>query len=98
MTGHFEDGHDITLIVAANNRSHGAWLSRLEIQNEVTAATTELVFEWITADVTLRLVDQFGADIPGSTLGEGSNGFFSLGANTGDAVTVPITDNSVTLR
>jgi hypothetical protein len=61
---------------------------------EVTTTTTELAFEWVTAEVQLRLHDQQDVDIPGSRLD--FSGYGVLGqVSTGDAATVPITDESV---
>ena len=64
---------------------------------EVTETTTEAAFEWITSDVVLRLHDQHGVDIPGSTIittnPAGSQVVPAI--PTGQVVTLPITDNSV---
>ena len=61
---------------------------------EVTAATTEVAFEWITYQGLVRLHDQHGVDISGSVL------YFSHYKTpgtllTGSTVTLPITDESV---
>ena len=63
---------------------------------EVSATTTKIVHEWKTADVVLRLHDQHDIDIPGSAIYV-SNAISRLSAvkETGQAFTLPITDESV---
>jgi hypothetical protein len=67
----------------------------VEDGNEVTATTTEFVFEWITSDVTLRLQDQHGVEIAGSRFTVGGFGFWGGEVLTGDTAVLPITDESV---
>jgi phosphosulfolactate phosphohydrolase-like enzyme len=94
IAGHFLDGHDFTVIPGAFDRSHSAWLSRFEEGYEVTAITTQIVFEWITAAVTLRLQDQHGVEIAGSQIGVGPS-TWAGGVVTGGTVVLPITDDTV---
>jgi hypothetical protein len=95
-----EGTHSFTVIPAAFGGSHPSWLSRTEVV-EVTAATTEIAFEWITSEVTLRVVDQGGAEIPGSKLYVDVGTFFRGDSTpeatvlTGGTAVLPITDESV---
>ncbi|MBX3744936.1 MAG: PKD domain-containing protein [Verrucomicrobiae bacterium] len=59
---------------------------------EVTGATTEIVFEWITSTYTVRITDQHGVDIPVSRYATTGPSTY---INAGDLVTLPITDESV---
>lgn len=68
-------------------------LGRTEVAT-VTAATTELAFEWITSTVRFRIHDQHGTDIAGSTTEISQFGAQRF-VPTGDTRVLPITDPSV---
>lgn len=70
--------------------SNSTILYRTEYRN-VDSTTGEIVFEWITSSLTARLRDQHGVDIPASQY----NLTLGIGANAGDPVILPITDESV---
>ena len=61
---------------------------------EVTAATTEIAFEWITFQGVVRVHDQHGEEIPGSSVLFAGFGH-GISVLTGSTVTLPITDESV---
>lgn len=61
---------------------------------EVSSATTEIAFEWITSPVRLRVHDQSGTDIPGAAIQLWSIGQ-TFGLPTGSILAFPVTDESI---
>lgn len=59
---------------------------------EVAPTTTELTFQWITRPVTLRLEDQHGVEIPGSSIRFAASGGIVA---TGSSATLPVSDPAV---
>ncbi len=98
LSGRLADGYAYLLRPGIDGSPTAYYnLARLTDAVEVTETTTEAAFEWITSDVVLRLHDQHGVDIPGSTITTtnpaGSQVLPAI--PTGQAVTLPITDESV---
>ncbi len=88
-------GYRVALWPGIPGADRMAHLFRLQAGNEVAATTTELVFEWMTTPVTLRVQDQSGAEIPGSWVTIDWILPSLMSVPTGSVVTLPITDNVV---
>src|SRR5262245_4580372 len=72
IQGSESDGYHMKVIpgVLGWAQEHGNFVGRL-LRSEVapvTASTGQVSFEWIESDVTLRVRDQGGVDIPGSLI------------------------------
>ncbi|MEM6671520.1 MAG: hypothetical protein AAF726_01675 [Planctomycetota bacterium] len=97
ISGTAADGYDLTVLAATS-------LERDVSNQAVTAATTAIAVEWRTADVTVRVVDQLGAEIAGSflRLRHSGVGFVRPTTNlqSGSGLTLPLTDRALypTLR
>ncbi|MEJ2704370.1 MAG: PKD domain-containing protein [Sedimentisphaerales bacterium] len=93
ISGNYIDGYDFDLLVGTGGSiGHPARLHRTEGAKEVTETTTEITFEWITSEVTIRLEDQWGVEIPGSRFKVDSYGDQIY---NDDVLTFPITDETV---
>jgi hypothetical protein len=88
--GSLADGYPWNVLPSVNRLSSSD-LRRAD-PRPVLATTTGLDFEWITSDVTLRVVDQHGTEIAGSSLN--LPGIFGL-LPTGSAWPLPITDRAM---
>ncbi|MCC6785002.1 MAG: hypothetical protein IT457_19295 [Planctomycetes bacterium] len=96
LSGVSRDGYafDVTATIVGPWSAVGAGLQRTITGREVGATTTELSVEWIVADVALRLHDQFGTDIQGSSFRFAPDGGQIFGV-TGSSIRLPVTDESV---
>ena len=93
ISGSEAAGYSLYIQVGFPNVNRTFYLNRSE-RREVRSDTTELVFEWTTAHVALRVQDQNGMEIQGSYITfDGNTGPVSF--STGAAVDLPITDESV---
>ncbi|MFO1077181.1 MAG: hypothetical protein U1E73_05590 [Planctomycetota bacterium] len=70
---------------------YAGWLQRDGGVRQVLAGTTDLVYEWITSDVMIRVENQNGIEIPGSSISV----FNTLLARSGTRYMLPITDATV---
>jgi hypothetical protein len=91
VAGGYSDGYEAVLIPGRSQLGGVYDLNREVSGFEVLTATTAINFEWITSNVTIRLQDQYGVDIGGSTIRFG--GSFPL--PTGTTLALPITDEAV---
>jgi hypothetical protein len=96
LSGVSRDGYvfDVTATIVGPGGAVSAGLQRTITGREVGATTTELAVEWIVAEPVVRLVDQHGAEIPGSAMRIAPAGG-QIFVATGGSLRLPITDESI---
>jgi len=89
LSGAYADGYDFTVLATSS-------LERDVLDRAVTASTSAIDIEWITSDVTLRVVDQDGTALDGTSVRLRYSGVGGLRAGvsprTGTTLALPVTD------
>ena len=91
MSGSQADGYQLRVIPGTLGDSSTFLLRREEIQ-EVLASTTAFSYEWLTTQVTFRVHDQHGVDIPGSQIRMAGYPFGASFFDNGTSATVAVTE------